>query len=227
MTAPLLTRVNGNLIFDGADYFPIPSLEFVGGSLAIAHIQAKNIVLPIKTIGKEFIVKDCPDLTSLSVPRLTQVGTNVEISDVQTLNLDALQSIGANFTISNVGLKDLDLPIKEIGESFVINGCPRLFFLYLGALESVGGDFKVRGNPAFESLKINNLTKVGGKIMINQPILKDIHLNSSLTNSRLTFIAAVTDCNRLRSSFQRALENLSCTSTTKPGQEMFIALTIN
>lgn len=96
--------ISGNLLIDNTlvQRVSLPSLEEIGGTLAIAlNVGLLEIELPaLERVGEDITIRQNPVLEVLSLPALVRVGSDLEITGNDALGAcDAVAAV--------VGVKDL------------------------------------------------------------------------------------------------------------------------
>lgn len=171
------------------------------------NTQLQNIILSnISAIEDTFLLSNCPLLTSLSLPSLERMGSQLRVagSNLATLSLPNLKKVAGHIAITdNADLATLSLPLLNTANTnygvAVLNN-NKLTTLSMPALVKAAY-INVNNNKKLTSVNFNAFVSTPGNIKFNQ--------DSSLTAISLPSCTSIGPQSQFEATFDSSLTSIS------------------
>lgn len=168
---PALTTLAGDVtIGDATDAAALRGVDEIGGDLVVDGAALERLELPeLRRLGGSLVVWRAPDLATVSVPALEEVGGDVSLYDLDAFDsfagFSALTTVGGSLSVTRVPL------VRDFAGLEGLEGLGDELYLYhleglrsadgLSSLASIGGDLQVLEAYALRELRLPALRSAG------------------------------------------------------------------
>ena len=149
VSVPALATIDGALRLGEiptAAQYPLPALAHVGGALNVRGVRYSALALPNLVTAGSLELAYSNTLTTVSLPKLTTVATEIRISDVSALTT-------------------VEAPALATFGSLVVAFAHALASMPLAHVVTVTGDIQL-SDGALQTIDLSALTTLGGKLWI-------------------------------------------------------------